>query len=817
MRHIPTVAFLALVLFLSSLFTFVLPAETAAAADWGRAADEGLAGDYRLVELSCDSSAVFDEALYIGTSSETEGCGVWRRDTSGMTLVNDPGFGNDYNYSALSMAVFEGGLYVGTFNPNGCEVWRYDGTSWSRAVGPGGSVGRGFGNENNIRASSMAVFGGRLYVGTQNTVEGLEIWRTDGGSWVKSDGEDFGPANKDVSSMRVYDPSGPSGPFLYVGTANTAGCEVWRSSNGTAWFQKSSGGFGSGSNVTAASMAVFGGRLYVGTERIGAGLQIHSTDGTGWSSDDGGLFGGQNAAAECMGAYGGRLYVGTRNESQGAQVWSAPDGSTWSRAEAGELALDRGATTMSVFSGSLYVGTTRYADVWRYDGSWSHVSTRAFTSNSNLKVSSMAVYEGRLYVGTLNPLGCEVWRFDGSAWERLAAGGFGECRNDAVQCMEVYKGDLYIGTSNSDEGCQAWRFDGSTFTKLAGGGFDDLNNEDVRCMAVYGGRLYVGTSNDSTGGELYAYDGTDGYRVNDDGFGAAANIAVESLAVMGGRLYAGTSSRNGCEVWSTAAEGGPPYTDWSQLAAGGFGDADNREAATMEVLGDTLHVGTFNDTVGCEVWSYDGSDWGQACAAGFGDARNREASSMAVHGGRLYVGTWQEGADGGTGCEVWSTAGAGGLPYADWTQENEDGFGDAENWQAGAMMEYFSSLFVGGTNYFDGCSVWNTGSVWYLAEGATASGFETWVLVQNPGGDDVHVDFTLNTGEGAVKPPELQGVEIAAGTRRSFDLGAYVQTYDVSTKVSCSDGGVICERAMYWAPSPGASWTLGHDSIGYTP
>ncbi len=36
--------------------------------------------------------------------------------------------------------------------------------------------------------------------------------------------------------------------------------------------------------------------------------------------------------------------------------------------------------------------------------------------------------------------------------------------------------------------------------------------------------------------------------------------------------------------------------------------------------------------------------------------------------------------------------------------------------------------------------------LWYLAEGATAGEFETWVLVQNPGDEAVHVSLGLNTG-----------------------------------------------------------------------
>ena len=55
-------------------------------------------------------------------------------------------------------------------------------------------------------------------------------------------------------------------------------------------------------------------------------------------------------------------------------------------------------------------------------------------------------------------------------------------------------------------------------------------------------------------------------------------------------------------------------------------------------------------------------------------------------------------------------------------------------------------------------------------------------------------------------------MEIPAESRRSFSLGNWVTTYDVSTKVECTDGMVVCERAVYWGNRTG-----GHDSIGYAP
>ncbi len=105
---------------------------------------------------------------------------------------------------------------------------------------------------------------------------------------------------------------------------------------------------------------------------------------------------------------------------------------------------------------------------------------------------------------------------------------------------------------------------------------------------------------------------------------------------------------------------------------------------------------------------------------------------------------------------------------------------------------------------------------WYLAEGATAGEFETWVLVQNPGDRPVHINLVLNTESGEVRPPGLQDFTLAPETRVSFNLDGFIEDYHVSTLVQATDGEVVCERAMYWTPPGQASRTGGHDSIGAT-
>ncbi len=88
---------------------------------------------------------------------------------------------------------------------------------------------------------------------------------------------------------------------------------------------------------------------------------------------------------------------------------------------------------------------------------------------------------------------------------------------------------------------------------------------------------------------------------------------------------------------------------------------------------------------------------------------------------------------------------------------------------------------------------------WNLAEGCTAAGFETWILVQNPGPGDADVQLTYMTGEGAVQGPSRV---IKPGTRATFNAADTVgSAWEVATRVT-SSGPVIAERSMYggdWA------------------
>ncbi len=98
---------------------------------------------------------------------------------------------------------------------------------------------------------------------------------------------------------------------------------------------------------------------------------------------------------------------------------------------------------------------------------------------------------------------------------------------------------------------------------------------------------------------------------------------------------------------------------------------------------------------------------------------------------------------------------------------------------------------------------------WYLAEGTTAWGFDTYVLVQNPNPEEAAVGMQFMLPGGGTVP---YAILVPGRSRYTVHLNEVpgLGGTDLSTFVT-SDRPVICERAMYWS---GASSMGGHDTIG---
>jgi len=85
----------------------------------------------------------------------------------------------------------------------------------------------------------------------------------------------------------------------------------------------------------------------------------------------------------------------------------------------------------------------------------------------------------------------------------------------------------------------------------------------------------------------------------------------------------------------------------------------------------------------------------------------------------------------------------------------------------------------------------------YIPEGYTGQEFDTYVLIQNPGGDAAKVNFDFQL-EGGLKAPGVS-YTVPAGTRQTVKLDDLdgLKSAEVSTIIT-SDNPIVAERAMYF-------------------
>lgn len=100
---------------------------------------------------------------------------------------------------------------------------------------------------------------------------------------------------------------------------------------------------------------------------------------------------------------------------------------------------------------------------------------------------------------------------------------------------------------------------------------------------------------------------------------------------------------------------------------------------------------------------------------------------------------------------------------------------------------------------------------YYLAEGTTAWGFTTYVLVQNPHDSATEVTITYMTPSGPKEQPSFRMDGNSRKTIRVNDV-PLVSNTDLSTRVHGTQP-IIAERAMYWNGGPDSKEAC-HDSIG---
>lgn len=314
-----------------------------------------------------------------GPIESSEGTQIWsfRADDEGggeWTRVVQGGLGDPYNHGIRNLLAVDGHLYAVTANhTNGFEIWRSaDGTHWLPIMTGG------FGNTENTSGRGLALFDGQLYVGTENKDTGAEVWRAplahagEAGGWERVLGNDL--SRSWYAELTAFD------GHLYAGTLMThtgvaesdaeqahPGCHVLRSRDGLDWEVVVDDSFGNATNNGIISMAVFDGRLYIGTSNTEGG-EVHSTpDGVNWErSWKGAGDPERNWHAWKLYVYRDRLYLGIGRLERiwwsGLGLFSSADGKTWRQETDYSLVTHYGLRSMMEYRGRLYLGTASFPD-----------------------------------------------------------------------------------------------------------------------------------------------------------------------------------------------------------------------------------------------------------------------------------------------------------------------------------------------------------------------------------------------------------------------------------------------------------------------
>lgn len=339
-------------------------------------------------------------------------------------------------------------------------------------------------------------------------------------------------------------------------------------------------------------------------------------------------------------------------------------------------------------------------------GSFQQVNTGGFGERHNLYAWSMQVFNGHLYVGTLNNVdGPQIWRWGGTGttWTKVHSRDFATTGNTGFRSMTVYKGQLYAATVNETQGAELWRSaDGTSWQMVATGGLGTPNNTSFRGLTEFGQWLYMGTQNQSgTGAQLWrSNDGVTWRQIIGAGFGDVTNESAHALAVFGGQLYVGTTNTVRMQIFrSRDGLNFEQVVGPNAAVAAGFGLAGNTNTQHLYAYNKRLYVGTGNQHYGFSVFrTTDGSTYQKVASGGAGDPNNMFAWRFIGYQGHLWLGTGNFNVTGGEGSSLlrsadglqnWETlVGRNGTYYS-------YGFDKVLNWGIRTLAEYNQKLYVG--------------------------------------------------------------------------------------------------------------------------
>jgi len=351
---------------------------------------------------------------------------------------------------------------------------------------------------------------------------------------------------------------------------------------------------------------------------------------------------------------------------------------------------------------------------------WVKVASKGFGDPSNDYAWSMATFQGKLYVGTLNILkGAEIWRSSSGepgTWERVYNALPGPIRsNEGIRYLYADNDQFLYACASNLSGAEILRTkNGEDWTVVGKRGLGNIKNTSIRCLIRFGNYLYAGVGNN--GAQLCrskngldwevvkTKPGFDSTKVFDPNTGVWTinNTLIGEMVIFKDKLYAITwtkdlkptviintmkkepskdlklpQSPGAFEVWRSGdgvnwekvVGKDDPYGNGMGFCLRDPAGLENDIVTASVVFRDQLYIGTQNSDGNTSIWrTPDGTQWTKVLAFhDLGEKYNYYIWRMISFRDKLFIGTLNEGAvedPGVTGAQIWvSDSGDPGTFY----------------------------------------------------------------------------------------------------------------------------------------------------------
>ena len=292
------------------------------------------------------------------------------------------------------------------------------------------TVGHAFASD----VSSMAVFGGKLYVAEENIYGGpsCSVYQFDGSSWSKAGTNGFSGSTyvgygPHVYALHVWNNLlFAAGNFSEVEGQSSICLASW---NGSSWAGIT--GFGVGDILSLGSDPSGNGPLYVGGLFTSPGTYIAAYANSYYS-----LGTALQNPVHAVAYYNNILYANNAKRVSGVWTGLGSTGPPWT------------VYSYEIINNDLYAGGD-FSELFKYDGTtWTTIggtNTFEMPFNSNVRIEAVVEYHGEIYaagnfqMASGNPANF-IARWDGTSWQSLGSG-----TNYHVTCMAVFQDELYVG------------------------------------------------------------------------------------------------------------------------------------------------------------------------------------------------------------------------------------------------------------------------------------------------------------------------------------------------------------------------------------